>query len=426
MFTPKLKKVLIITYYWPPSGGAGVQRWLKFSKYLPENGWEPIILTVDPAFSSYPQIDESLEKEINPELKVFRTKSREFYSFYKKISKNNIPYGGFSNENKKSIIQNIAKFIRGNIFIPDPRRGWIKYAYRKASELIKTYDIDTVVTTSPPHSTQLIGLKLKRKHKIKWIADLRDPWTDIYYYNQFNHTKVAVAIDRNYERKVISNSDIITTVSEDLKRIFSSKVDLLSADKIHVIPNGYDEEDFKIKVENDETRKIITYTGTISDKYEIDSFIEAVNSLDKDSKDNLIVRFIGNVAGAIYEKIKNIETKVEFIDYVPHSQAIEYMLKSNMLLLIIPNVENNKGIVTGKFYEYLATGNTVLAIGPKGGDLDKIINETGCGKLFDYKQATKIRSYISEQLSGRPIEISTNSKYSRESLTKELAQLMHK
>ena len=161
-----MKKVLIITYYWPPSGGAGVQRWLKFAKYLPEFGWQPVILTVDPQYASYPQRDESLSSEVSSDCLVYTTKSFEFYNFYKLISgKKEVPYGGFANESKEGTLQKLSKFIRGNFLLPDPRKGWNKYAFRKAVELITQHNIDIVVTTSPPHSTQLIGLKLKQKLK---------------------------------------------------------------------------------------------------------------------------------------------------------------------------------------------------------------------------------------------------------------------
>lgn len=420
-----LKKVLIITYYWPPSGGAGVQRWLKFSKYLPEFGWEPVILTVDPEYSSYPQIDETLQNEVNPGMLVFRTKSREFYSMYRSISGNNIPYGGFSNDNKKSPVQKLAKIVRGNLFIPDPRRGWIKFAFKKAKELIKTYNIDTVITTSPPHSTQLIGLKLKNKLHIRWVADLRDPWTDIYYYNQFKHTRLALAVDRSYERNVITAADMLITVSEDLKRIFSSKDKNNRPDKIHVIQNGYDEEDFRTEVKPESGKKIITYTGTISENYDIEGFVGAVNKLEKGVRDKIKIQFIGNVSETIREKINKADAEVEYINYVPHNVAIENMLKSSMLLLIIPNVENNKGIVTGKFFEYLASQKPVLAIGPKGGDLEAIINETNCGKLFDYSESNEISVFISDYLIENKKLDTKGSDYSRKALTEKLSMILN-
>ncbi|MDD2307230.1 MAG: glycosyltransferase family 4 protein [Prolixibacteraceae bacterium] len=421
-----MKKVLIITYYWPPSGGAGVQRWLKFAKYLPELGWQPVILTVDPEFASYPQRDESLAKEVGSDCLVYTTKSFELYNFYKLISgKKEVPYGGFANESKESSFQKISKFLRGNFLLPDPRKGWNKYALKKATELIREFNIETVVTTSPPHSTQLIGLKLKQQFNIRWIADLRDPWTDIYYYNQFKHTKLALRVDKNYERKVIENADVLITVSEDVKRIFAEKSELPIAAKTVVIPNGFDEDDFRITNIPTETKKVITYTGTISEAYDVDCLLEALCLLSEDSKSQLLVRFVGKVPPSVVYKFRSTGLEVELVGYVDHVKSIEYLFRSNLLLLVIPKVKSNQGILTGKFFEYLASQKPVLAIGPTDGDLAKIIQETKCGKLFDYEDSTGMLQFIQEKLihSKTTMECESASKYSRKELTRTLIEL---
>ena len=212
-----MKKILIITYYWPPSGGAGVQRWLKFTKFLPEFGFKPVILTVDDNAASYAQLDESLLKEIDPNLSVYKTKTFEPYNLYRKLSnKKEIPYGGFSNQRKITLFEKLSRFIRGNLFIPDPRRGWNRYAIKKALELIRSEQIEVVVTTGPPHSTHLIGKKVKEKTGIRWIADFRDPWTDIYYYKDLYHLGLANKLDRYLEKNVLKLADQIITVSEEV------------------------------------------------------------------------------------------------------------------------------------------------------------------------------------------------------------------
>src|SRR5690554_3849698 len=219
-----MKNVLIITYYWPPSGGAGVQRWIKFVKYLTQMGANPIVLTVDPAYATYPQLDHTLEADIPPQTRIFRTKSFELYALYKKVSSNKeVPYGGFANTKKVDVKEKIIRFLRGNLVIPDPRKGWNNYAIAKAKELIQQYNIDTVITTSPPHSTQLIGLKLKKELNIKWVADLRDPWTDIYYFKQMYPTFIAKAIHKSIERQVLTKADKVITVSPALKQLFDLK-----------------------------------------------------------------------------------------------------------------------------------------------------------------------------------------------------------
>ena len=422
-----MKKVLIITYYWPPSGGAGVQRWLKFAKYLPEYGWQPVILTVDPKYASYPQRDESLLAEVDPQCLVYATKSFELYNLYKLISgKKEVPYGGFANASKEGLFQKLSKFLRGNFLLPDPRKGWNRYAVKKAIELIRQFDIDTVVTTSPPHSTQLIGLKLKQKLKINWIADLRDPWTDIYYYNQFKHTVLARKIDLRYERNVIENADKLITVSEDVKRIFAEKSDLPVSKKTFVIPNGFDEDDFRDINVPSENRKIITYTGTISEAYDVDSLLKALQNLDSELKSQLLIRFVGKVPSSVEHKFRETGVDLELVGYVDHPKSIEYLFRSNILLLVIPKVKNNAGILTGKFFEYLAAQKTILAIGPVNGDLSKIIQETNSGKLFDYNDQEGMRQFIQKQLNSpdsnvKPVHV---SKYSRKELTGAVAKLL--
>ena len=424
-----MKKVLIITYYWPPSGGAGVQRWLKFAKYLPEYGWQPVILTVDPLYASYPQRDESLAGEIDPQCMVYTTKSFELYNVYKFLSgKKEVPYGGFANESKEGLLQKASKFIRGNFLLPDPRKGWNRYALKKASELILQFNIDTVVTTSPPHSTQLIGLKLKQKFNIKWIADLRDPWTDIYYYNQFKHTALARTIDLQYERKVVENADLLVTVSEDVKRIFAGKSSLPVAAKTVVIPNGFDEDDFLLKQVPAETKKVITYTGTISEAYPVDCFLQALSALDQGLKSQILIRFVGKVPPSVVQKFRNTQLEIELVGYVDHPKSIEYLFRSTLLLLVIPEVKNNHGILTGKFFEYLASQKPILAIGPTKGDLAKIIQETNCGQLFDYQDAEGMRRFIVASLNNPVTEPSVSeraSQYSRKQLTGKIAQLLN-
>jgi len=421
-----MKKVLIITYYWPPSGGAGVQRWLKFAKYLPEFGWQPVILTVDPEYASYPQRDESLSREVGPDCLVYTTKSFELYNFYKLVSgKKEVPYGGFANESKEGLFQKVSKFMRGNFLLPDPRKGWNKYALKRATELIREFNIDTVVTTSPPHSTQLIGLKLKQEFNIRWIADLRDPWTDIYYYNQFKHTELARKIDESFERKVVENADLLITVSEDLKRIFAEKSDLPIAAKTAVIPNGFDEEDFRITNFQAEARKIITYTGTISDAYDVDCLLKALCLLSEDLKSQLLIRFVGKVPPAVEHKFRETGLAVELVGYVDHPKSIEYLFRSDLLLLVIPKVKNNRGILTGKFFEYLAAQKPILAIGPADGDLAKIIQETQCGMLFDYEDSDGMLQFIQEKLKKPALVPNPEivNRYSRKQLTRKIAQL---
>lgn len=424
-----MKKVLIITYYWPPSGGAGVQRWLKFAKYLPQYGWQPVILTVDPRYASYPQRDESLAGEVSPGCLVYTTRSFELYDLYKWITgKKQVPFGGFADSSHESPLQRLSKFLRGNFLLPDPRRGWNRYAYRRAVELIREHQIDTVITTSPPHSTQLIGLKLKQRLPIRWMADLRDPWTDIYYYHQFKHTSLALAYDRACERRVVEEADQLITVSEDVKRLFQAKTYQQVHHKIAVIPNGYDTEDFTDRQVPRETRRVITYTGTISEAYDIDALVEAMGALEAGLKQRLLLRFVGNLPASVDAKFRRSGLDMELTGYVSHSQSVEYLLRSDVLLLVIPRVKNNGGILTGKFFEYLASRRPIMAIGPTDGDLAAIMDETRCGRLFAYDDAPGMGRFLSQALNGEAPTLTPGEAaraYSREQLTAKIVQLLN-
>ncbi|MBK7966349.1 MAG: glycosyltransferase [Bacteroidetes bacterium] len=238
-----MKKVLVITYYWPPSGGAGVQRSLKFVKYLSHMGFSPMVLTVKEDKASYPLHDSSLLTEVPQTVKVVRTNSFEPLNILSSIiGKKNVPYGGFANANKESKKQKFLRWVRGNFFIPDARVGWVSYAFKEAKRIIEDEKIECVYISSPPHSSQLIGLKLKETFpQLRWVADLRDPWTDIYYYKDLLHGKRAKLKDEQFEKHVLEKADAIVVVSEPIKNSFLEKSVLVLPSKIHVLPNGFDE-----------------------------------------------------------------------------------------------------------------------------------------------------------------------------------------
>lgn len=403
-----MKKVLIVTYYWPPGSGAGVQRWLKFSKYLSLSGWEPVILTVDPAYATYPATDNSLTSEVPPGLKVYRTKATDYFRLYGK-DKSKIPSAGFAVNENKRLSGKISRFIRGNFFIPDPRKGWNRYAFKEACKLIENESISYVITTSPPHSTQLIGLRLKKKYPyLKWIADLRDPWTDIYYYNEFCPTFLSRRIDSGYERSVLNSADRIITVGQSLKKLFASKIRGIN-DKIEVIFNGYDAEDFNVPEVSKPDVFTISYTGTLSGAYPVNGFLRALSSL-KDKGGDFRLRFTGAVSKEQKELICSStgNSAVEFNPFADHSKAIRNMLGSSCLLLIIPDHRSNTSIITGKLFEYLATGLPVICLGPPDGDAAEIINYCGNGKTFDYEDSDNILGYI-EFLKTNPNSLVKNS-----------------
>lgn len=423
------KNILIITYYWPPAGGPGVQRWLKSARYLPGFNLTPVILTVDPGSASYQIMDDSLLQEAQS-IHTFRTKTYEPFKLFSKVSGNNkIPVGGLEQQNKKNIFFRMANFIRGNLFIPDPRRGWNIKTYKKAVELIKKFGIDTVITTSPPHSTQLIGLKLKKRLKIKWIADLRDPWTDIYYYSQFMHTPLAKAIDKNYERSVLKKADHIIVVSEGMKKGFLSKTYMNISMKISVIPNGFDQEDFQTKeaIGADNCFNIL-YTGTITSLYGVDILLDALSDI-KEQYPQIRLKFVGtadrDIRNLIHEN--KLESMTTFIPYMIHGELIAHLRSASVLLLCIPDMKKNEGIITGKLFEYLAARRPILCIGPAEGDAAAIINENEAGKVFGYDDKKGITDFLLAVMDQKFTINQKNKnylKYTRKNLTGELAAII--
>src|SRR5690554_49991 len=394
------KKVLVITYYWPPSGGAGVQRWLKLTKYLARLGHEVHVLSVDPEKASYMHIDRSLSEDIHPNVKVHLSDSFEPINMYSRmVGKKNVPTAGYSNVDEQHWKQKIVSGIRSNLFIPDPRIGWKNHAYKKAMEIIASENIENVITTSPPHSTQLIGLKLKRKlkDKINWIVDFRDPWTDIYYYPLLQHSKLSHSINLKLERQVIEESDQIITVGEGFKESFLSKTKNVSPNKFEIISNAFDPDDFKMKdeVHPDKDVFLASYIGTVSDKYEPDVFFEALGQLAVDFP-NAPIHF--KATGVVSERLQelivsHLGDKASFHPPVPHEKAVHAMLKSHVLLLITPGIE---GTIPGKTFEYLASGRRIVSIGK--GDSAKAIVKCNAGAAFERTEKEAVYEYLKSAL----------------------------
>lgn len=423
---PAPEKVLIITYYWPPSGGAGVQRWLKFTKYLPSSGWIPVILTVKPEYAAYPSRDPSLYGEIPLDVEIHRTKATNYFALFGK-DQSKIPHAGFATGADRTLKGRISRFIRGNFFIPDPRRGWNRYAFRKARALIRKENIRFIITTSPPHSTQLIGRRLKRRFPdIRWIADLRDPWTDIYYYDMFNPSFISRMVDNAMEKSVLTKSDAVMTVGQTLATMLEKKVDAVR-EKIFILPNGYDEEDFEGIVPSVPEIFTITYVGTLSPSYPVGSFISAVNEIRKSGL-AVNLRFVGSVPDEIRALFPPDEEKgtTEFIKYCEHPEAIRQIMSTSMLLLIIPDHASNRAILTGKIFEYLATEKPLLFLGPADGDAAQLLVKCGYQGLYDYNDTQGIKNFILKVAGGIPVRRSGHHlEYSRRSLTGHLSGLLN-
>ena len=433
-----MKRVLIITYYWPPSGGSGVQRWLKMSKYFPENGWQPVVYTAENA--EYPVEDLSLEKDIAPETEVIKRKIVEPYSFYKKflgIKKEEKIKAGFINEGKKksSWKENISIWLRGNLFIPDARCWWIKPSVRFLKKYLQENPVDAIISTGPPHSMHLIAKELHKKLNIPWIADFRDPWTDIDFFSELKLTKRSLKKHHKLQLQVLTEANKVVTVGWD----WAKGLERHGAKNVEVITNGYD---FNIeeKLTNIELSKNFTmsHIGIVGAARNARKFWETLGELLKDNRpDNfsnlLKIRLIGQVDNSVIQSIKenNLENNVEIISYIPHEKVIIEQSSSQVLLLFINNSPNAKGIMTGKIFEYMASGRPILAIGPKDGDTAIILDKTQSGVIIDFEDKEGMKNtiidlftrYKENQLITQKNEFV--EKYSRQNLAAEYVKLLN-
>ncbi len=394
-------RLLVVTYYWPPAGGPGVQRWLKTTKSLSALGHDVDVLTVDPEFATYPLLDSSLEAEAAG-LNVHRTRARDWFGTYQKLTRRKeVPFSGFANQaGRPGPIQRLSRFIRGNFFIPDPRRGWNGHALSRARQLHAKLPYDAVITTGPPHSTHLIGRALKRQLGLAWWADFRDPWTDIYYYDQFYPTAWARAYDASLERSVLTESDRVLTVSKDLVRLLDEKVPGVRK-RCHVLPNGYDPADFSETVQPKNDIFTLTYTGTLTLDYPV-GHVEAALEALLQSGSSLRLRLVGRPANEFVASMEALQKRfplflLENLGYRPHAESVHYLQTSDALLLLIPDLPNNKGILTGKIFEYVGSGRPIWGFGPTDGDAQDILIQSAAGSLFESASAASqtLQSWLS-------------------------------
>ena len=411
---------MVITYYWPPSGGPGVQRVLKFCKYLPEFGWEPIVLTVKDG--EYPNIDISLEKEAEElGIRVIKTNTYEPFTAYKWLTRKKSLPSYELNKSNSGFFSMLSKWIRMNYFIPDARKGWIPYGVKAGKELLNNENIDIIFSSGPPHSLHFIAKKLKEISKIPWVADFRDPWTDLFYYDTHKRGTRALNKDAEMEKEILNSADFVTTVSNGTKELLNTKVEDLNA---HVIHNGFDPEDFTdidIPNKNDGT-KIITYIGSMSESQVSEAFFRAVSDLIHKDGEKIKIRFIGNMHQRALDLIKeyNLESYTDQLGYFNHCEVIIKLFESDLLLLVIPNTKQSKLIITGKLYEYLKSEKPILAIANLKGDAAKIIDQTRSGSVYQYDDVKGIKTFISQNQYQKPIHI---DQFSRRELTNELERI---
>ena len=427
----KPKKLLIITYYWPPAGGPGVQRWLKFVKYLPDFGVQPIVYI--PENPTYPIVDENLVKEVSDKAIILKHQIFEPYQLASFLSKNKtkkMNSGIIPNQKKQSFLDKVFLWIRGNLFIPDARVFWVKPSVAFLEKYIVENNIDTIVTSGPPHSLHLIGLELKQKLDIKWFADFRDPWTTIGYHKSLRLSNYAAKKHKTLEHQVLNTADTIIVTSNTTRTEFQA----ITNKPIAVITNGYDTE--KVEKQNLDSKFSLAHIGSFlserNPKMLWESLVELINEIP-DFKSHLEIKLIGAVSQEVLETISDfrLNTYLNNLGYVSHSDAIAQQRKSQVLLLVEINSEDTKSIIPGKLFEYMVSGRPIIAIGPHGSDFAEIIIKTNTGVFFDYSEKMKLKSvllgYYNQFLEGK---LQSNAvglqQYSRKSLTEKLVQLINK
>lgn len=387
-----MKKVLIITYYWPPAGGSGVQRWLKFVRYLRGFGYEPVVYTpLNPEFMA---MDTGLLAELTEGITVIKRKIFEPYLLYKLFTgkKGQSIKPGFIEGNK------ISLFIRSNFFIPDPKCFWILPSTRFLKKYLRENPVDVIVSTGPPHSMHMIAKNVAKATGIPWLADFRDPWTRMYNFKYMNNMKFVEVIHKKMEKEVVQQADALVVVTNVMKEEYLE----LNPKRIEVITNGFDRSDFADTPEELEEQFTITYTGLfVKDRNPAELWRllgDKVKSDEAFAKD-LLIRIIGQTDQSVWNDISanNLENNLVKMDYMPHSQVVKWQQRARVLLLAGGQEPEAKGILTGKFFEYLATRRPIIGFGPLGGDMDIALKESEAGEMFDYSDYAGAKEWIDKQ-----------------------------
>jgi galactitol-specific phosphotransferase system IIB component len=423
------KKLLIITYYWPPAGGPGVQRWLKFVKYLPDFDIQPIVYV--PENPTYPIIDNQLVEEVSDKAIILKNKIFEPYQlagFFSKNKTKKISSGIIPNKKKQSILERFLLWIRGNVFIPDARFLWIKPSVKYLKKYIQDNDIDTIVTSGPPHSLHLIGLKLKEDLNVKWFADFRDPWTTIGYHKELKLSSYASKIHKELESKVLNAADTIIVTSKTTKTEFQA----LTSKPIEVITNGYDIE--KVDKKPLDSKFSLAHIGSFLSERNPEILWQSLSELVTEIpsfKNDLELKLIGAVSQEVLKTISNynLDSYLNNLGYVSHKEAVSHQRTSQILLLIEINSENTKSILPGKLFEYMVSERPIIAIGPKDSDFAEIIKSTNTGVFFTYDEKEALKTliashyqlFLQQNLKVFPVGL---QHYSRKNLTQNLAKLI--
>jgi glycosyltransferase involved in cell wall biosynthesis len=429
-FLMEKKKVLVIAYYWPPSGGSGVQRWLKFVKYLPSFGWKPYVFTPEnPAFELQ---DPSLQKDVPAEAEIIRFPIWEPYALFNSLSgKKEKTSGSIIQKGKQSFFQKMSVWIRGNFFIPDPRVFWVRPSVRFLTEYLRKNQIDTIITTGPPHSMHLIGLKLKKTNPLlKWIADFRDPWSEWGLLDSLRVGSIGKNFHRRLERKVLQQADEVITITPFYVRQLAQ----LGGRKVELVTNGFDEDDFTNFKLKKSDRFLIRHVGIVNEKCDPRPFMNVVAEWygrNEELRKVLTVEFVGTVHPSFKEFVHThqaLSSFTVFTDPVPHKALMDIYATSAVAVLILTGYKDAEGYMPGKLFEYIATGLPVLGVGPSNGDAAAILNQGHNGTMFDHTDREGITAFLETCFSNWKNSGSTSqqriSQYSRKELTGKLVSLL--
>lgn len=424
-----MKKVLFVVYAWPPAGGPGVQRCLKFARYLKDFGWEPVVLTVAQPETS--AVDDSLVKQIPSDIIVHKTSTIQPFALYKKFtgkaSDRKLETGILKRVDTGGWRERTASWFRLNLFVPDAKIGWFPKALSRGKAIVEQENIDLIFSSGPPHTVQLIARALARSKNLPWVADFRDPWTDINYYQVACRSAITNWVDCKLESLCLRSSSATTTVSEGLKVLLTKKS---ISPKVHLLPNGYDALDLPSKKPQKNDALTIYYGGSLLSEQVPIALLQALSSLKNKSQTTSIrFRLAGYCCIELEDAIRNFGLSHHFekLGYLQHEEASIELVNADLSLLVINRVPNNECIVTGKIFEYMGARNPILGIGPLHGDAARLLESTGSGRMFDYEDQGGVTRFLQSALDDLPSFRSQFKfdcdQFSRQMLTKDLAKI---